>query len=83
VIDVDALCFLISRLTPAQRSVLADLAAHASAWWDVGEPSLDGIVEGLCRLGLIERHPAIRLLYRVTVLGLLVLEVLIDTEVVG
>ena len=84
--DVDTLCFLISRLTPRQRIVLATLAAgaqaHGSAWWDVGETSVDdGIAESLCRLGCIERHPAVCLLYCLTGLGLAVLEVLTDTGV--
>jgi hypothetical protein len=89
---VDALCFLVSRLTPHQRHVLAEFASlmgvlpmtsqRQAMWWDIGDtPERDSVVTGLCRLGLLEQHPTMHLLYRITPLGFSVLEVLTDTGV--
>jgi len=87
--DVDTLSFLVNRLTPQQRAVLANLAElvdllttpddRLSAWWRVEPFTEVDIAEGLCRLGLFARHPDMRLRYPVTLLGLEVFAILTDT----
>jgi len=89
--DVDTFCFLVSRLTPQQRGVLAKFASlmgiqvitaeHQAMWWDIGTMAHSGVVTGLCRLGLLEQHPTLHLLYRITSLSFSVVEVLTDTGV--
>lgn len=80
----DEVCFTVSRLTPPQRSVLARLPAATSATYlsPTTLPEI-GILRGLYQLDLALPHPAIASVFRRTLLGDAIMEVLADTEAVA
>ena len=82
---VNALCFLVMRLTPAQRSLLhrvsLGVVGRVDAVWSREDA---GVLVGLARLDLLTlRYAAGGAAYGVSALGENVLDVLTDTQEVS